>query len=135
MHELPATRGILEAALETAARAGARRIENIHVVVGDLTNIVDDSVQFYFDMLSRGTAAAGAALRFRREPASGRCGACGHAFEVRAPLPRSCPSCESLALAVTGGREFYVESIEVSDAGTGGDGDPEGQRPGGAGEP
>lgn len=135
MHELPATRGILDAVLETATGAGVGRVVEIRVVVGDLTNIEEDSVRFYFDVLSRETIAAGAALRFRREPASGRCEACGHRFEVRPPLPRGCPACGSPALRVTGGQALRVESIEVDDEDTGGTGGPEGERPGRAGEP
>ncbi len=130
MHELPATKGILDVALEAAARAGSPPILAIDIVVGELTSIVDDSVQFYFDMLSRDTLAAGARLRFRREPALGRCDECRHAFEVRPPLTRSCPGCGALGLSVTGGQEFYVESIEVADEGARGNGDPEGERPG-----
>ena len=113
MHELPATQGLLDVALDAARGVEAAAITAIDVVVGDLTSIVDDSVQFYFDILSRGTPARGAELRFRREPAEGRCLACGHEFQARPPLIRTCPECESLALRVTGGREFYVASIEV----------------------
>lgn len=113
MHELPATRGMLDVALEAAREAGADRILSIAVVVGDLTSFVDDSIQFYFDIMSRETPAAGAVLQFRRESAEGRCAECGHTFPVTPPVPRECPACESLALSVTGGQNFYVDSIEV----------------------
>lgn len=113
MHEMPATRGMLELALESMRKTGAERVLAIDLVVGELTSIVDDSVQFYFDVLSRGTPAAGAELRFRREPADGRCLGCGHTFPVTPPLARCCPECGSLALRVSGGRNFYVASIEV----------------------
>jgi hydrogenase nickel incorporation protein HypA/HybF len=115
MHELPATRGILDVALAAAAEAGAGRVLAIHVVVGEVASIMDDSVQFYFDLLSRDTPAQGAALRFRRVPGTARCGDCAHAFPVRPPLERSCPRCGSLALVVSGGQELYVESIDVAD--------------------
>ena len=55
MHELPATQGMLDVALEAGLAAGCERITEIHLVVGELTSIVDDSVQFYFDILARGT--------------------------------------------------------------------------------
>jgi hydrogenase nickel incorporation protein HypA/HybF len=135
MHELPATEGILAAALEAAHAAGAERVLGIDLVVGELTSIVDDSVQFYFDILGQGTAAAGAVLRFRRVGAACSCSDCGHAFAVSPPLPRSCPACGSPALAVTGGQEFHVESIEVADEGAGGNADPQGERCRGAPEP
>ena len=113
MHELPATQGLLDVALKAAREAGGTRIQVVDLVVGDLTSMVDDSIQFYFDIISRGTPAEGAELRFRREPAEGSCGECGHAFPVQPPIPRECPACGSLRLKVTGGREFYVDSIEV----------------------
>ena len=115
MHELPATQGLLDVALDAARGAGADRIRSIDLVVGDLTTFVDDSIQFYFDIMSRDTPAEGATLRFRRMPAEGRCGECGHAFPVTPPVPRMCPECDSLALKVDGGREFYVDSIEVDE--------------------
>ena len=115
MHELPATQGLLDVALNAARDAGADRILSIDLVVGDLTSFVDDSIQFYFDIISRDTPAEGAVLRFRREPAEGACGECGHTFPVKPPVPRVCPECESLKLQVEGGREFYVDSIEVDE--------------------
>lgn len=106
---------MLDLALEHMHKAGADRIVAIDIVVGELTSLVDDSVQFYFDILSRDTPASGAVLRFRREAAEGRCLDCDHGFPVIPPLERLCPECGSLALQVTGGREFYVESIEVDE--------------------
>lgn len=115
MHEMPVTRGMLDVALTYMRRAEAERVLAIDLVVGELTSIVDDSVQFYFDILSRDTPAAGAQLRFRREAADGRCLECDHRFDARPPLARLCPECGSLALEVRGGRDFYVESIEVDE--------------------
>lgn len=114
MHELPITEGILKIATEAA---GGRQITAIHLLVGELSSIVDDSVQFYFDMLSKGTVAEGAVLDFQRRPAVVACLDCGRSFEVRAPLPPVCPYCGGHKLRVTGGRELRVESIEVNDNG------------------
>lgn len=126
MHELPATRGMLEVALEAAATAGAHRILQVDVVIGELTSMVDDSVQFYFDALSRGTPAEGASLRFRREPALATCEQCGTTAEVRPPLVAACAACGGTAVRVSGGQAFYVDSIEVADESAGGQGNPEG---------
>lgn len=127
MHELPATQGMLSLALDAARDAGAERVLAIDVVVGELASIVDDSVQFYFDVLSRGTAAEGATLRFRREPGVADCLHCGASHAVKPPLDPLCPACECPSLRVTGGREFYIESIEVEDEGPDRNRGPEGQ--------
>jgi hydrogenase nickel incorporation protein HypA/HybF len=131
MHELPVTEGILNVALEAARQNGARRIVAIDLVIGQLAGIVDDSVQFYFDILSKDTIAEGAVLRFRREPATATCADCGHQFPVSAPLEAVCPACHGIRLHISGGREFFVESIEVEDEDSGSEGDPERKRSGG----
>ncbi|MCK6625029.1 MAG: hydrogenase maturation nickel metallochaperone HypA [Anaerolineae bacterium] len=115
MHELAITEGILKTALVATEQNGARAITAIDLVIGELSSIVDDSVQFYFDALSQGTLAEGARLRFRRISATAHCGNCDRQFPVKAPLEPLCPACGSARLQVTGGKEFYVESIEVTD--------------------
>lgn len=113
MHELGVTQGLLNAVLEEAEKIGARRILEIDIVIGELSSYVDDSVQFYFDILSRGTIAEGARLVFHRRKGQALCLNCGHQFEVGLPLPEGCPRCGSAYLRVSGGREFYVESFEA----------------------
>ena len=115
MHELPATRGILALALDTAKKAQAERITSIDIRIGELTSIVDDSVQFYFDVLSKDTAAAGARLNFIREPGVGTCLSCTKTFAVKPPLDPECPFCHAYSVQVTGGNRFLVESIEVDE--------------------
>ena len=112
MHELAITEQILHIALEHAERAGAQRITGIRLVVGDLSSVVDDSVQFYFDFLSPGTLAEGAQLHFARVPARLRCRQCGREFEPQG-MDWRCPTCETLGGDVVAGKEFYLDSLEV----------------------
>lgn len=127
MHELSITQGVLDVALDAAHKAGAERILAINLVIGDLSSIVDNSVQFYFDFLSRDTPAAGAVLHFRREAATAQCHQCGHQCAATIPLVASCPACGSERLQITGGDQFFIESIEVNDDDTSGERDPERQ--------
>jgi hydrogenase nickel incorporation protein HypA/HybF len=110
MHELSVTQGILDIAL---GAAGDRRVTAVNLLIGDLSSFVDDSVQFYFDILSKGTPAESASLHIQRVPGTMACAACGGRFEAKAPLTGVCPACGSGQLLVTGGRELRVESIEV----------------------
>lgn len=119
MHELSVTQGILKTALDASERNGGRRINSIQLVIGELSSMVDDSVQFYFLQLSQGTLAENAVLQFRREPTTVFCFDCGQTFPARAPLPSGCPHCGSVRLRVDGSRDFYVESIEVEDEDSG----------------
>ncbi|MGC9358200.1 MAG: hydrogenase maturation nickel metallochaperone HypA [Anaerolineae bacterium] len=112
MHELPVTEDILRIVTEHAEDAGAKRVTDIHVVIGDMSSFVDDSIQFYFDALSPDTIAEGATLHFHRIAIRFRCRSCGHEFEPER-LDWRCPRCENLGGEVIAGKEFYVESIEV----------------------
>ncbi|MBN1642983.1 MAG: hydrogenase maturation nickel metallochaperone HypA [Anaerolineae bacterium] len=112
MHELAITEEILRIAVEHAGSAGAEHITDINLVIGDLSSVVDDSVQFYFDFVSPGTRAEGAMLHFRRVAATLRCYKCGREFTPQGRDWR-CPACQALGGEVIAGREFYLESIEV----------------------
>lgn len=77
MHELSLTQALLDTALRHAQRAGARKINALHVQVGALSGIVAESVRFYFDFVSQGTLAEGARLNIEMTPPSARCRVCG----------------------------------------------------------
>jgi len=112
MHELSVTQGILDIALEKAREAQASRIARINLVVGELSSIVDDCVQFYFDFLSEGSIAKGATLSFTRIPMQVRCRNCGLSFSPD-KSSWNCPQCDKWDVEVIAGREFYIDSIEV----------------------
>ena len=112
MHELPVTEQILQVVLDHAHRAGAVRVAHVNLVIGDLTTFVDDSIQFYFDFLSKGTEAEGAQLHIRRVPARVRCHVCEQEFAPEG-VDWRCPHCDNLGGEVLAGRESYIESIEV----------------------
>ena len=76
MHELPITESILEISLRHAERANSRRIVSIYLVIGQMATVIDDSVQFYWDMIAKGTIAEGAELKFRRIPVTLQCQVC-----------------------------------------------------------
>jgi len=113
MHELGITQNLLDLALRHAEPAGAKKITALHLVIGELSSVVDDSVQFYWDFVSQGTIAQGATLHFERIPAAFECQDCGELF------PRNdgyvCPACGSGRVRVKLGEEFYLKSIEVED--------------------
>ena len=116
MHELSVTQNILDVALRNAEEAGATRILHLHLVIGDLSSIVDDSVQFYWDFVSQDTIAEGAKLHFRREPGSLGCRDCQTTFEITALEDFTCPHCGSVQTFVVGGDALQLESMDVETA-------------------
>ena len=112
MHELPIAQSILEIALRHAATANATRITRIYLVIGQLSSFVDDSIQFYWDIIGKDTIAIGAQLEFRRLPAQLRCRQCGMAYSLD-ERDSTCPDCGSVEVEIVSGDEFYVEAIDV----------------------
>jgi len=112
MHELAVTQSILEIALRNAEQADAKRVVQINLVIGKFSSVVDDSVQFYWDMIAEGTIAQGARLNFTRIPAELTCRDCGHAFEPDNQI-FECPQCLSPRVRISKGEEMRVESIDI----------------------
>jgi len=112
MHELSVTESILEITLRHARQAQARRVTALHLVIGQLASIVDDSVQFYWDIMTKDTLADGAVLHFRRIPAELECSVCNTRYALPAD-DMTCPSCHSAQVKVVSGSEFYLDSIEI----------------------
>jgi hydrogenase nickel incorporation protein HypA/HybF len=112
MHELFATQAVLEKALEKAADGAFSRITGVHIVMGEISSFVPESVQFYWDEISQGTPAEGAQLHFRHVAAELQCMSC---FTKYHPLDEEvrCPSCGGSGAKVLAGEEFYMEALDV----------------------
>lgn len=112
MHEYSVTQGIIKTVCEEVQKANATKITEIKLAIGDLSTIIDDSVQMYFDMLAEGTPAQGAKLVFRRIKAEFKCMKCQSVF-IKPTVGFNCPTCGELGTPTGVGREFYIESLEV----------------------
>lgn len=112
MHEYPVTVSIVDLVSQEAQKAGVGRVTEIRLVIGDLSSIMDESVQMYFDIISKGTPAEGARLVFRRVAAQFRCKQCGLSYD-KPKQGFDCPRCGGPGSRTGVGTEFYIESIEV----------------------
>ena len=112
MHELSVTESVLEIACKHANKAQATKVTDIFLVIGRLSSIIDDSVQFYWDLISENTICEGAQLHFERIPATLVCLECDQQYQLEKELI-PCPNCGSARIRVLSGDEFNIESIEV----------------------
>ena len=112
MHELPVTQSILEITLKHAQKADARRVTGLHIVMGELTKLVDESIQFYWDIIAKDTIAEGARLHFRIVPAEFQCMACFEKYKLDGEQ-FSCPHCGAVGVKIVAGEEFSLEAIDV----------------------
>ena len=113
MHELPVTQSILEIALRHAQKADAKRITDLHIVMGELSKLVDESIQFYWDIIAKDSIAEGAKLHFRYVPAEFQCMACFEKYHPNDTDEFQCPNCGAVGVKIVAGEEFSLEAIDV----------------------
>ena len=112
MHELAITQSMFDLVLEEAEKAGAKEVEKINLVIGEMTGVVDECIQFYFNLFSKGTIAEGATLSCKMVPATAKCRSCEKSFEITG-FDWTCPHCGNKGMDIVAGQELFVESIEV----------------------
>jgi hydrogenase nickel incorporation protein HypA/HybF len=112
MHELAVTESILNIAVKHAQQAQASRVTDLYLVIGRLSSLVDDSVQFYWDLITENTVCQGAKLHFQRIPAQLICLDCDQEYTLEGELT-PCPNCQSVRVKVTAGDQFWLDSIEI----------------------
>ena len=112
MHEQSIVESLLALALENAEKAKASKILRIYLVVGELSGVMEEAVDFYFSFLSRNTIAAEASIFYRHVPAQLRCRDCNTIF-LPEKLNYHCPNCKEQQVEIIAGRELYIDSMEV----------------------
>jgi hydrogenase nickel incorporation protein HypA/HybF len=111
MHELSISSAIVDTAVK---HADGRRVTLVSLTVGALRQVVPESLEFYFEIVARGTLCEGALLRQTLVPARARCRGCGP-WEVEPLAVFRCPRCGEAVAEVVSGNELEVESIEVEE--------------------
>jgi hydrogenase nickel incorporation protein HypA/HybF len=115
MHELPISQNILKIALRYGKESKAKRITDLYLVIGQLSSVIDDSIQFYWPIISKGTMAEDALLHFKRIPAKLECTQCSTSYLIGDGNLSPCPRCESSQIRILAGKEFQLESIGIDD--------------------
>lgn len=110
MHELPITENILKIVNEEADKNNAKKILSIKLIIGELTGYLAESIQFYFDIVSKGTKCEGAKLIISNVLVKKKCLICKSEVDISTEI---CPVCQGKRFTLSGGREFYIDSIEI----------------------
>lgn len=113
VHEMSIVQALIEQVESEIERLGEPGVvRGLDVVIGRLSGVHVESIEFAFELLSPGTIADGAELRISRPSAVVNCHACAN----RSPLDEmrmSCPECGSGDVTIEGGRELLLHSIEL----------------------
>ena len=112
MHEYPITCEIIRIAEEHGIKNNASKIKKVVLVVGEYSGFVGDSIEMYFNEISKGTLCEGAEITIEHITPKLRCTKCGQLFE-REFLSFNCTLCGGIGEPTEIGKEFYVDYIEI----------------------
>ncbi|MDT4949900.1 MAG: hydrogenase nickel incorporation protein HypA/HybF [Pseudonocardiales bacterium] len=112
MHELSICGSIADI---VARRAPGRRVTKIHVQIGQLRQIVPDTLVYCWSMVSAETQFDGAELVVDRVPARIRCRDCEETTEVGDIPLLVCTACNGISVSVVSGEEFMVTSMDLAE--------------------
>lgn len=112
MHEMGLMLSVLDSVEKSAHEAGAASIDEIHLSIGEMTEVIPESLEFAFEALAPGTMCEGAKLICRYVGCHSRCNACGREYD-HDRFNLACPFCGSFATELMAGRELYIDSVEV----------------------
>ena len=112
MHELSLAQGLVDQVKETALNENATRVVRIVVLIGQYSGVERDAFEFAFPFAAEDTLLHGAELIIREYAAEVTCRGCeGISHPEITNL--ICTHCGSHDVEVTGGREFYIESVDL----------------------
>ena len=112
MHEMAIVQSMLNIALRAGEDAGAKRVKEIRVKMGEFSDVVPVVIREYFAVAAKGTICEGAEIKITRIPVTMRCRTCGWQGGVD-KRHIVCGGCGGTSLSLISGREFYVESLEA----------------------
>ncbi len=112
MHEMSLSSAIVATVVKHAA---GRQVSLVSLRVGQLRQVVPDTLEFYFGFVARDSVCEGATLEQELVEARLRCNPCAKEWGIDIPAFR-CPACGGSDVVVASGNEFEVQSIEVEEA-------------------
>lgn len=112
MHELGIMTSVMDSVLASAKEAGATSVLTITLSVGEMTECIEDALQFAFEVVKEDTICENAELVVNIIKPKSVCHECGAVFE-HDRYHMTCPECGSFACELIAGRELQIDSIEV----------------------
>ena len=116
MHELSIVSSVVDSVIDSLERYPGARVLEVRLRVGALAAVVEDSLQFCYELATRETPLEGSRLVVKTVPVVVHCEACARDGELESLQSFRCPHCGEPAADVRQGREMQIEAIEIEDA-------------------
>ena len=124
MHEVSVVSDIVSAILKELEKYNVERVEEVVLVVGDMTSLGEEQLEFAYEIVTKETKLEGSKLVIEHEKIRVKCKDCGYEGEVRMlesdygehTIPiLSCPKCNG-KVKVTAGQTCKVRNLKIVEA-------------------
>ncbi|TCS78965.1 hydrogenase maturation nickel metallochaperone HypA [Pectinatus cerevisiiphilus] len=112
MHEMAMAQGVMEIVEDYAQKSKAKKVCTVALLIGEMTGVVPESLEFCFKAVAKGTVAEDAKIKLTNVPLMGHCNNCGNEWHIE-NYNFFCPQCSSAKVDIISGRELRVEYLEV----------------------
>jgi hydrogenase nickel incorporation protein HypA/HybF len=122
MHEFYMTSQIVKSVLEEAEKRGAKKVLEVHLVIGNLTLLGIEQIRFNYKILAEDTKLKGSRLLIKRKEGKVGCDKCGYEgalkfkndpiYHISFPT-LTCPKCAS-SVRILEGKECLIKSIKMA---------------------
>lgn len=113
MHEISLIESIIEIIIAEMPKHNVTKIESITLRIGEMRQLIPETLHFGFDVLSKDTPLEGAKLIVEKIPTKGRCKICDQEFVIEDWF-RNCPRCDAANIKIISGKELDIVGFEGS---------------------
>ena len=121
MHEFSITTQIVQNVLQEAKKRNAKRVLEVHLVIGKLTFLGIEQVRFAYEVLVKGTIMEESKLFIEESDGVVKCDQCGYEGKIHCEddpvyhmlIPTlHCPKCRG-TVQIVEGRECLIKNIKI----------------------
>jgi hydrogenase nickel incorporation protein HypA/HybF len=113
MHELSLAENIMQIIEETALEQKFNRVKTVWLEIGQLACVEQESLRFYFDVVTQDSIAQQAKLEIIEIAGQALCNQCDRNVPI-ATHYEACPHCGNYALQVIQGDGMQIIELEVT---------------------
>jgi len=122
VHEFSVTTQTVNSILEEAKKHNAKRVDEVHLLIGKLTFLGLEQVRFAYEILVKDTIMEDSKLYIEEKDGVVKCGNCGYEGDFKyeddpvyhVPTPTlHCPKCGGV-VNIVGGRECTIKSVKLA---------------------
>ena len=115
MHEMGIAQQLVQIAIDAIpGDIENPRVEILNLKIGRLASVVEHSLTFCFEIITKDTPLENARLDIDFIPVRVRCKSCENEWEVKDSIFK-CPFCEDGDVEMLTGREIEITSLELAD--------------------